>query len=41
MKFLKHHKLCALCGAGADAFLQTGDIPGDVLGAVLLHHSNF
>jgi hypothetical protein len=41
VKFLKHYKFSALCSAGTDAFLESGDIPWDVLGAVLLHHSNF
>ena len=41
VQFLKNHKLCALCCTGADTFLKTGDVPGDVCGAVLLHHSYF
>ena len=41
VKFLKYHKLCAFGCAGADPFLKPGYVPGNVCGAVLLHHANF
>ena len=39
MQLLQYHQLGALRCAGADTFLKTRSVCGDVGGAVLLHHA--